>query len=222
MRASSSSNPGDLPAGAGTRNSGQYGRSVTTSGHSRGSRSGRRSSSPRAHWTQGRFADGGSGRPSSATALSVSHSGEIANLVAARSATSSSSTSSMQPPQAPSVPRPCLYPPGFSAALKRGPPRPVPAGQGFSVTMWNIVTVSLRQRIVPAPLLGRVNSVYRMLGWGLMPVGALAGGFVAHAAGLRAPYVVAGILCALSMLVALPLLLSADRDPADRDPADRD
>ena len=44
----------------------------------------------------------------------------------------------------------------------------------------------------PVDLLGRVNSVYRMLGWGLMPVGALTGGFVAHAAGLRAPYVIAG------------------------------
>jgi hypothetical protein len=61
------------------------------------------------------------------------------------------------------------------------------AGQGFGVAMWNVVTVSLRQRIVPSRLLGRVNSVYRMLGWGLMPLGALAGGFVAHAAGLRAP-----------------------------------
>ena len=80
------------------------------------------------------------------------------------------------------------------------------AVQGFSVTMWNVVTVSLRQRIVPGHLLGRVNSVYRMLGWGLMPLGALAGGFVAHAAGLRAPYVVAGLLCALSVLAALPLL----------------
>jgi MFS family permease len=85
------------------------------------------------------------------------------------------------------------------------------AGQGFSVSMWNVVTISLRQRIVPAPLLGRVNSVYRMLGWGLMPAGALAGGFVAHAAGLRAPYIVAGILCAVSMLAAVPFLLSADR-----------
>ncbi len=80
------------------------------------------------------------------------------------------------------------------------------AGQGFGVALWNVVTVSLRQQIVPARLLGRVNSVYRMLGWGLMPVGALAGGFVAHAAGLRAPYVVAGVLCGLSLLVALPLL----------------
>jgi len=85
------------------------------------------------------------------------------------------------------------------------------AVQGFSVTMWNIVTVSLRQRIVPGHLLGRVNSVYRMLGWGLMPAGALAGGFVAHAAGLRAPYVVAGLLCLLSVLAALPLLLAAGR-----------
>ena len=87
--------------------------------------------------------------------------------------------------------------------------------QGFSVTMWNVVTISLRQRIVPARLLGRVNSVYRMLGWGLMPLGALAGGFVAHAAGLRAPYVVAGLLCALSTLAVLPLLLAANRT-ADR------
>ena len=84
------------------------------------------------------------------------------------------------------------------------------AGQGFAVTMWNVVTVSLRQQIVPARLLGRVNSAYRMLGWGLMPVGALAGGFVAHVAGLRAPYVLAGIICALSLLAALPFLLSAD------------
>jgi MFS family permease len=88
------------------------------------------------------------------------------------------------------------------------------AVQGFSVTMWNVVTVSLRQRIVPGHLLGRVNSVYRMLGWGLMPLGALAGGFVAHAVGLRAPYIVAGLLCGLSALVALPFLLAAVRAPA--------
>lgn len=43
---------------------------------------------------------------------------------------------------------------------------------GFVVTMWNIVTVTLRQRIVPNDMLGRVNSAYRMIGWGLMPVGA--------------------------------------------------
>jgi hypothetical protein len=83
------------------------------------------------------------------------------------------------------------------------------AVRGFSVTMWNVVTVSLRQQVVPSHLLGRVNSAYRMLGWGLMPLGALAGGFVAHAAGLRAPYLAAGALCALSLVAATPLLLKA-------------
>jgi hypothetical protein len=84
------------------------------------------------------------------------------------------------------------------------------ACNGFFVTMWNVVTVSLRQRIVPADLLGRVNSVYRMLGWGLMPLGALAGGFVAHTAGLRAPYTLGGIVCALALVAALPVLVRID------------
>ncbi|MBO0819121.1 MAG: MFS transporter [Actinobacteria bacterium] len=85
------------------------------------------------------------------------------------------------------------------------------ACDGFFVAMWNVVTISLRQRIVPAGLLGRVNSVYRMLGWGLMPLGALAGGFVAHAGGLRAPYTIAGIICALTLAAALPILLKTGR-----------
>jgi MFS family permease len=72
--------------------------------------------------------------------------------------------------------------------------------------MWNIVTVTLRQRIVPNDMLGRVNSAYRMIGWGLMPAGAVAGGLVAHVAGLRAPYVIAGVLCGITTLAALPLL----------------
>jgi MFS family permease len=84
------------------------------------------------------------------------------------------------------------------------------ACNGFFVTMWNVVTVSLRQRLVPAGLLGRVNSVYRMLGWGLMPLGAVTGGFVAHTVGLRAPYTIGGIVCALALAAALPVLLSTD------------
>jgi MFS family permease len=81
------------------------------------------------------------------------------------------------------------------------------AGNGFFTAMWNIVTVSLRQQIVPGELLGRVNSVYRMLGWGLMPAGALAGGFVAHVAGLRAPYTIGGVVCALTLVAVIPVLL---------------
>jgi predicted MFS family arabinose efflux permease len=83
------------------------------------------------------------------------------------------------------------------------------ACSGFVVTMWNVVTVSLRQRVVPDELLGRVNSAYRMIGWGMIPLGALAGGFVADAAGLRAPFLVAGIARGVLLLALLPALLRA-------------
>jgi MFS family permease len=43
---------------------------------------------------------------------------------------------------------------------------------------WNIITVSLRQSVIPSHLLGRVNSVYRFFAWGMMPVGALLGGLI--------------------------------------------
>lgn len=65
--------------------------------------------------------------------------------------------------------------------------------------LWNIVTVSYRQRVIPDALLGRVNSVYRFLGLGLMPLGALAGGLIVstvepslgRALALRMPFAVA-------------------------------
>lgn len=78
---------------------------------------------------------------------------------------------------------------------------------GFVTTLWNIATVSMRQQLVPAELLGRVNSVYKMLGWGLIPLGALAGGLLVHLFGLRAPFPIAGVLRGIALLVALPVLI---------------
>jgi MFS family permease len=88
------------------------------------------------------------------------------------------------------------------------------ACSGFVVTMWNVVTVTLRQHIVPDELRGRVNSAYRMIGWGMIPLGAVTGGFVAHAFGLRAPFLVAGIARGAILLALLPALLVAVRGQA--------
>ena len=82
---------------------------------------------------------------------------------------------------------------------------------GFVTTMWSIVTLSMRQRSVPSDLLGRVNSAYRMLGWGLMPLGSLAGGLVARELGVRAAYPVAGALRGIALLTALPVLITTMR-----------
>lgn len=84
---------------------------------------------------------------------------------------------------------------------------------GFVTTLWNIVTIGLRQQLVPAALLGRVTSAYRLLGWGLIPVGTLAGGLVAHQLGLRAPYLVAAAVRGIALLAVLPVLVRSLRSP---------
>ncbi len=48
--------------------------------------------------------------------------------------------------------------------------------EGFAAVLWNTVSVSFRQRIIPDAMLGRVNSVYRLLAWGMMPIGLLMSG----------------------------------------------
>jgi MFS family permease len=82
---------------------------------------------------------------------------------------------------------------------------------GVASMVWNVVTVSLRQDIVPDNLLGRVNSAYRMIGWGLLSLGGVLGGFLAHWLGLRAPLIAASGLRLATLLAAVPLLVAAGR-----------
>lgn len=82
---------------------------------------------------------------------------------------------------------------------------------GLVTAVWNVVTVTLRQELVPLDLLGRVNSVYRLLGWGLIPLGALAGGFIAHEVGIRTGYPIAGTLRAAALVASLPILIRVHR-----------
>ena len=87
----------------------------------------------------------------------------------------------------------------------------------FFAVLWNVITVSLRQALIPDRMLGRVNSVYRFLGWGMMPIGSLLGGaivaFAEPMAGrewaLRLPFVVGFVVQAGLFLYALPRLNSS-------------
>lgn len=84
-------------------------------------------------------------------------------------------------------------------------------------TLWNVITVSLRQALIPDRILGRVNSVYRFIGWGIMPIGSALGGIVVAAIepglgrewALRAPFLLAGALTLSMFIYALPRLNSA-------------
>ena len=77
---------------------------------------------------------------------------------------------------------------------------------GLASIVWNVITVSLRQRIIPDRLLGRVNSAYRLLGWGTMPIGAALGGLLARAYGLRAPFWVGAAVYAVLTVLSIALL----------------
>jgi MFS family permease len=92
----------------------------------------------------------------------------------------------------------------------------------FVAVLWNVITVSLRQTIIPDRLLGRVNSVYRFFGWGAIPIGALIGG--ALAAGLegplsrewalRATLIIPGVVQLVAAVFALPKLTTAKMNAA--------
>jgi MFS family permease len=87
---------------------------------------------------------------------------------------------------------------------------------GLFIVVWNVITVSLRQRIIPDALLGRVNSGYRLLAWGSQPIGALLGGVLAELFGLRAVFLVGGILT-ITLLAARTVIteeaLAAAEEP---------
>lgn len=97
----------------------------------------------------------------------------------------------------------------------------------FSVYMlvavlWNVITVSLRQTIIPDHLLGRVNSVYRFFAWGMMPVGSVLGGvvvlvtdtFASRDMALQMTWFVAGGLHLPLFLYAAPKLTTAKIEAA--------
>ena len=92
----------------------------------------------------------------------------------------------------------------------------------FVGVVWNVITVSLRQSIIPDHLLGRVNSVYRFFAWGMIPIGTILGGIAVaviqphwgRQTALRAPWFVASALGVLLIVYAVPRLTSERLDSA--------
>lgn len=74
---------------------------------------------------------------------------------------------------------------------------------GVVAAAWNVVTVSLRQRLAPDALLGRVNAGYRLVAWGALPLGAGLAGVLGEAFGIRAVF----YLSAATVAAAIPLAL---------------
>lgn len=77
---------------------------------------------------------------------------------------------------------------------------------GFLNTNGNVISQSMRQRMVAPGMLGRVGGASRTLGYGLMPIGALLGGFVAEQWGLPAVFVGATAVCVAAVLYPIAVV----------------
>jgi MFS family permease len=81
---------------------------------------------------------------------------------------------------------------------------------GFSGPLLNISLVTLRQKITPREMLGRVNASARVLIMSSLPLGSLLFGMVADVTDIRTTLLlVSGGLAAVCLLTAGPLLLRA-------------
>jgi MFS family permease len=97
--------------------------------------------------------------------------------------------------------------------------------QTITAILWNTITVSLRQSIIPSHLLGRVNSVYRFFAWGSIPIGMFLGGglvtlsqlALSREMALRTPYFIGAVLGLLLFAVAASKLTTAAIDKARAD-----
>ncbi|MEU5024502.1 MFS transporter [Streptomyces milbemycinicus] len=107
----------------------------------------------------------------------------------------------------------CLAPAALLVPLIGRGPWIWAAGAGwllatFKIGLDNVLGVSLRQRLTPDPLLGRMNATFRFMLTGAIAIGSAAAGLIGQFAGVRPALWVGGCLLALAFL---PVFLSPVR-----------
>ncbi|HEX2622343.1 MAG TPA: MFS transporter [Phototrophicaceae bacterium] len=68
---------------------------------------------------------------------------------------------------------------------------------GVGGAMWSIVVSSIRQQLVPDDMLGRTGGVFRLFGYGALPLGSALAGIVAESVGLPAVFALCAFLTLL-------------------------
>ncbi|MFC3997732.1 MFS transporter [Nocardiopsis sediminis] len=92
---------------------------------------------------------------------------------------------------------------------------------GTALAVMNVLVAGLLQVIVPDELRGRASGVRRMVGWGLSPVGALAGGLLGRV-DLALPFAVSGLILGVTVAACWGTMGEAARlaeEPPDPRPA---
>ena len=77
----------------------------------------------------------------------------------------------------------------------------------FLIAIWNILLMSSYQVLIPTDMFGRVHGARRTLVWGLGPIGAVIGGWVASVGGLRLPILLGGGLALVLTLLNMRMII---------------
>ena len=77
----------------------------------------------------------------------------------------------------------------------------------FAVSQWNILLMATYQTVIPTELYGRIHGTRRTLVWGMMPVGSLLGGVLAHYS-LRLPMFVGGAIATTLAFLSIGFLIN--------------
>lgn len=76
--------------------------------------------------------------------------------------------------------------------------------------VWNVLAASLRQRLTPEHLMGRIGAVTRLASLSGLTIGAVAGGILAEAFGLRMPFLIAAAIFTAAAAAVVPVIRRFD------------
>jgi MFS family permease len=78
---------------------------------------------------------------------------------------------------------------------------------GFAIAQWNILLMATYQTVIPNELYGRIHGTRRTLVWGMMPIGSVLGGVLAHYS-LRLPMYVGGVIASVIAISSIKFFMS--------------
>ena len=87
------------------------------------------------------------------------------------------------------------------------------AVMGLAGGTWNVLSATRRQRRTPRTMIARVSSAFRVVAWGVIPIGAALGGIVGERWGVPAVFVLAGAGIAVLGLIVVRSFV-AEQPPA--------
>ncbi len=82
---------------------------------------------------------------------------------------------------------------------------------GLSDPSWNVVSGTIRQRLVPDEVFGRMMTAYLFIAWSVQPFGALVGGVIAEEWGSQWVFVMSGTVVGSLLILARPMFRAVDK-----------